>query len=59
MIENLGEVLQRHCLASLGDKKFAFLADESTDKQIDYSWLSTVRGMIKDWFLIILWICLN
>ena len=32
MIENLGEVLERRCLASLGDKKFALLADESTDK---------------------------
>ena len=32
MIENLGQVLERHLLASLGNKKFALLADESTDK---------------------------
>ena len=32
MLENLGEVVERHCLASLGNKKFALLADESTDK---------------------------
>ena len=32
MIENFGDVLERHCLASLGNNKFALLADESTDK---------------------------
>lgn len=32
MIENLGEVLERYFLVSLQNKKFALLADESTDK---------------------------
>ena len=31
MIENLGKVVERYCLASLGNKKFALLSDESTD----------------------------
>ena len=55
MLDFLGEVVERHCLASLGNKKFALLAYESTDKanrpQLAIYFWRNDNGAVSDHFM--------